>query len=566
MFGDNLVSSAAPYYEIFLGETGKPFSSNTKITQMLQSKIISLTITRKKYDPKNAQARLAEATITLREPLDNTFFAGLPGADLQPTDAKFVKGLRIAIEVGYKNIKPQDLMLSGHYYYPGKFLKKGKIKQAPALMRTSALVFIGKFATPSLAGDDKGVFSSTIQLVDTMSLPFSVYDPVNSKKTGSQFDLAFTKEMDLNNKSMKRAAQSVAGNMRSNAKAAARQTKPIPFTVSIEDITRGIRPEQLSPLFLIRKVYESLFGNPSGALSIDGQDSEFELDDLALFGDPRYTIALTDTKINKITYEPSKQNRYSFFTKLLTDLGLECTLHFNLRGKIVITVFQKGGNESKIIPVGAPPSALLAPPNSTVYALNAIYGINITSFDYGVDSGGASPGGAGVIAVPAGDSKSGFTDQLIYQFDQDKMNKWTTDRKAEFDRKGISGTDNTIEVNKIVLDMQSRAGSDEAGLKEVLDAWYRPVPITDKAIPSQPDVPKLGQSLKLKWRYAIPGMLPGMSIHFDGLPLGAPLVSFFQTPKSTGLPDPVTGRYRIDSVRFSFQNNAVFTMETECSR
>lgn len=549
---------ANPYYKIYYSINGAPFGPANDATDMFQKRIVSLTITRRK-STAGSNSPLAEATINLREPLDSSFFAGLPGSGLDKELRKGLQSIRWAIEVGYNNIDPADLIGTGCFYKKNSYLPDDKaVDDVLVLMQPKAVVFIGKMLMPNLSGNPKGEFSTTIRLVDTVSTANNLYDPLSRENAkANKLNEALVNEVKIKKN---QSDYFIA--------------PPRPFIVDPKAGATG--PAAVSPLGLFKEIFDSLFGVP--VVLNSEKRAKFKLNMEALV-DPRFLVHdLTKASIRRgWSFVSMQQNRYNFFKKVLEEYLVDMFLRFDDDGVIELVLYPKG-QESLVYFRPVDKAFGIAPPGGPLpFAINAIYGINVNQFEFTADASGPVSGASSVVTATVKDKK-GMTKEVTFSFSQDKANKWVTARRKENIAKGISDDFiNRSRVDKDIFELQQNAANSEEGQQKLLDAWYEPQEaIKDPLSASKPDVPKLGQNLKLKFRYAIPGFVPGMQVNFEGVPIKSQPASLLGITSSVGfggvakparsVPDGLSGRFISNEITFSFSASQNFTMDVGCSR
>lgn len=556
-----------PFYKIYMSQDDKPFGPDNDVTAMLQSRISSLTIIRRR-STSATPAKLAEATMTLREPLDESFFSGLPGVGLDNASKKLIRSARFGIKIGYRDMSPTDLIGTGKHYEKGKFLPKNQIKQSLGdlfMMKPSAMVFIGKLGMPTVTGSDKGEFSATIKLIDVMSTPSTIYDPLSKFSKVSKISTALQNEAKLGNPGAKKKGV----------------PKTPVKTYTISPAILPLQPATLGPIMLFKTIFKDLF--QTMRLIGDEPMHLFTLDTTALLEgkylvhDPKYALIK-----NSWTQGP-KQNRYAFFKSVLDEYGVDFFLRYSENGGTEVVLYPKG-HESFVYLTPIDKDAGVGFPSPLPFAINAIYGLNVISFDFTPAEAGPIAGGAQAVVLAAGEPGNPLKEEVVLTFSQDKMNAWVDKQKNANRAAGAtSDIDNITLINQQFMEMQAKAAASPAGAAELYKAWYvKSEAVKDPAVKMPVDTPGLGQKLKLKFRYALPGLVPGMFINFEGMESKTKAASLNTTPgftpapppgktaesskKSNNIPDVIAGRYTVDEITYSFQPNANFTMEVNASR
>ncbi len=558
---------ATPFYKIFMSQDDKPFGPDNDVTTMLQSRISSLNIVRRRSTSKTP-TKLAEVTITIREPLDESFFSGLPGVGLDEGSKKLIRSARFGIKIGYSGMSPLDMIGTGKHYKQGKFLPKDQMPTTLGdtfLMRTTSMVFIGKLGMPTVTGSDKGEFSANIKLIDVMSTPSTLYDPLSKFSKISKLSAALQAEHKLGNP----------------GKSKGKLTKVPVKTYTINPAIVPAGPATLGPLLMFKQIFKDLFQTERTV----GDDTAktFRLDTMALL-EGKYLVHDIKYAMKKNSWTQAyNQNRYDFFKSVLDEYGVDFFLRYAEDGVTEVVLYPKG-HESFVYLTPVDKDTGLGLPSPLPFAINAIYGLNVISFDFTPAEAGPITGGAQAVTLAAGEPGNTYKEEVVLTFSQDKMNAWVDKQKAANRAAGAGNDiDNITLINQQFLEMQAKAAQSAAGAEELYKAWYvKAEAVKDPASKMQVDTPGLGQKLKLKYRYALPGLVPGMFINFEGMesktkaaslndtkgftPVPPPGKTAASAKKSNNIPDVIAGRYVVDEITYSFQPNATFTMEVTASR
>jgi hypothetical protein len=403
-----------------------------------------------------------------------------------------------------------------------------------------------------------GEFSGSIKLFDVMATGATLYDPVSKFTPSGKLNQILSNELKI-------------GSTTKNDK----RPKPLRKTYNISPAIIPFKAEAGSPLLLFKEIFDDLFKKEYGIG--DDTPQTMSLDMKALLDD-RFILHNTKFAMMKNSWTPSPtENRYNFFKRVLNAYGVDMFLRYSEDAEIECVLYPKG-YETFVYLTPIDETAGFGIPSPLPFAINAIYGLNVTHFDFTADQAGPSPGMGQAVSLSAKADGNPYKEDVVLTFSQDKMNKWVEQQKAA--NKGMSDFDNIALINQKMLEMQAKAGTSPEDAQKLYDAWYeRAKVVHDPAAPMKTELPGLGQNLKLKFRYALPGLVPGMFLNFEGLPSKTPVRSLAASPnfkpanaspggaKPTNvIPDVLAGRYCVDEVTFSFQPNNIFSMEVSCSR
>lgn len=556
---NNLFNSSTPepYYKIWMGVVNKNapqstflnipglFTEITASGSSLRKAIVSLSVTR---SWPGSGGPLATASIMLKEGMSDMFFSGMPGFDQSGKIqllGKVLQPVRIVIEIGYRNPFFGDLVGAGHYY-PGTYSPQNSgVISGNCLLYPSATVIIGVLRSPTIAAGPDGMTIVRLTIEEPVPTSSTLLDSQNSVTHPIQVIPPDAQVEKL---------RAVLGNK---------------FVDKGQDFRLGLTPYKWTPtiaeigaVFLLERIVEQLF------FSIDPKvltEQLMKFDFSPLYLDPDFLAWPTAqggwnaAKEFVFSFDPSTQSRWAFLQDVCKFFQCVPIVAYKSVNTVICTFypFSKAG-KPPMFDFSAQNLGFVPPIPGMIFALNAVYGVNVLSYDFS----NSSPTGTAPISVGTAKTDKGEVTTLYVRNEQ-KIKAWMEQKKAE----GIG----ELQIRILAHQFAATASSDE-----IHKQWYDPW--DGKTVPGEQSQnpaaaagfsgPMFNQKLSLKWRFGIPGMVPGCAIHFIGPKISRDFLDVFFGigGKESVLPEQVVGRYRVDTVTWNFDPNGLMTMDTTCMR